>query len=98
MLQSLVEEKRNEETTVGIAVPAYNDEKILERSISTLVALLHGRRLYCQGCTRGEDNPSLCTTNHRQHYKERPPDVTFSVLRSGRVFALRLILNAHFVS
>ena len=69
MLQSLVEEKRNEETTVGIGIPVYNEEKILERSIATLVALLHGRRLYCQGCMRAEDNASLCITNHRQPYK-----------------------------
>ena len=80
----------NEETTVDVVIPVYNEEEVLEQSISTLVAFLHARCPYRWRVVIADNASTDRTWEIAQELSSRIPQVAYIHLdQKGRGRALR---------
>jgi len=79
-----------EKVTVDVVIPVYNEEGVLEQSISTLVAFLHARSPYDWRVVIADNASTDRTLEVAKRLTERIPEVEFVHLdEKGRGRALR---------
>ena len=80
----------NEETRVDVVIPVYNEEEVLEQSISTLVAFLHARCPYRWRVVIADNASTDRTLEIAKELSSRIPEVAYIHLgQKGRGRALR---------
>jgi glycosyltransferase involved in cell wall biosynthesis len=79
-----------EKVTVDVVIPVYNEERVLEQGISTLVAFLHARCPYQWRVVVADNASTDRTLEVARRLSERIPEVKFIHLdEKGRGRALR---------